>query len=73
MPKEIGPMKKLDIQTKFPQPEKKMPNKSSFSKDIEIPALENKISNIVDFIKRQGSHHQGTKSKKAQALQKTTQ
>lgn len=60
IPKEIGPMKKLDIQTKVPHPENKMPNKSSFSKGIETPALENKISNVVDFIKRQGSHHQGS-------------
>ena len=39
IPKEIGSMKKLDMHTKFPQPENKMPNKSSFFKDIEIPAL----------------------------------
>ena len=59
IPKEIGPMKRLGIQTKLPNPENKMPNKSSFSKGIEIPGLENKISNAVDFIKRQGSHDQG--------------
>lgn len=45
------------MQTKFPQPENKLPNKSIFSKDIEIPVPENKISNVVDFRERQGSHH----------------
>ena len=44
-------MRKLSIETKFAQVENQIPNTSCFSRKT-FAALENKISNIVDLLKR---------------------